>query len=218
MGYTCERVGTFAALIAFCISASLATVALFTSHWFDSAILTKTGGIAAGAHVNAGLFWGERVLEYENGARKYNFSVVTEVRAGYSFMARPVWCFCVFFAALGLLWVGVGSFVALFAAISRKRQSVAGPIGIYLWSLLALISFSACVLIYYIQFMATIKNNVLLQTHLDAGLSTQDQARLGTSFYMMLAALAALYFPPTFIFFSHQQQRKARQNAKISNL
>lgn len=55
-------------------SASLATVALFTSHWFDATVLTKTGGVASGAHVSAGLFWGERVIEYGHGARKHDFS------------------------------------------------------------------------------------------------------------------------------------------------
>ncbi|CAJ0583407.1 unnamed protein product, partial [Mesorhabditis spiculigera] len=211
MAQTCERLGAFVALLAFCFSGSLSLVAIFTSHWFDATVLTRNGTQMAGGHINAGLFWGKRTLESSGGLLTEDFSVVTDVRNGISFMARPIWALCIFFAALGMLWVAVGCAVAFSATITRRPESIAGPIGIYLWSLLALVSFGSCLLIYYVQFIASMTENVLTDSYLKTGISTKDQTRLGTSFYLMLASLAMLYFPPTFVFFTHQQQQKTNR-------
>lgn len=64
-------------------------------------------------------------------------SVYEELHDRVGFVTKVPWVFILFFLAIGILWNAVGAIVALMNTVARETNTVAGPKGIYLWSILA---------------------------------------------------------------------------------
>ncbi|VDL65911.1 unnamed protein product [Nippostrongylus brasiliensis] len=167
-------------------SISLAVCSCSTEYWVVSGILDENGLPIRDSGINSGLL-----------------SVFDEIQSGVSFYNHVLWIFTLFFIALGILWIIIGVVTALMSSFVADEDSiVAGPIGIYLWSLLALLSLSGSCAIFYILFQTSLQKNLLSPEQIHAGYTTQGLVRLGYSFYIMLGAIVALYFPPLLIFLS----------------
>lgn len=63
-------------------------------------------------------------------------SVYEELYDRVGFVSKVPWVFILFFLAIGILWNAVGAVVALLNTVARETDTVAGPRGIYLWSIL----------------------------------------------------------------------------------
>lgn len=63
--------------------------------------------------------------------------VLNEIQNEISFYSRILWIFTLFFIALAILWISVGIVTSLLSSFTVQEDSIAGPIGVYLWSLLA---------------------------------------------------------------------------------
>lgn len=68
------------------------------------------------------------------------FLVYEELHDRVGFVSKVPWVFILFFFAIGILWNAMGAVVALLNTVARETDTVAGPKGIYLWSVLAGIS------------------------------------------------------------------------------
>lgn len=204
-------------LIFYLASLSLVICACLTDFWVVSEVQNENGLIAGKSQVNSGLIGGMREMDWGLGLRYMPFSVFNEIQNGISFYNRVLWIFILFFICLGVLWICVGIVTALLSSFVAEEGTVAGPIGMYLWSLLALLSLTASCAIFYIQFHTSIQKNLLTAEQLQAGYSTQGLAKFGYSFYFMLGALLALYFPPLLVFIS-SERRKQRSCPKTASL
>ncbi|VDK48730.1 unnamed protein product [Anisakis simplex] len=114
----------------FVCALSLITASLLSQYWFESTPINDKRGINKNNFVHSGLFKGSRQLDWGLGPRYKAFS-------GYGLMAKTPWVFTIFFIALGLLWNVVGIIICLVNTVVKENDTVAGPIGIYLWSMLA---------------------------------------------------------------------------------
>ncbi|VDP18426.1 unnamed protein product, partial [Heligmosomoides polygyrus] len=164
-----------------CFSLSLVICACLTDFWVVSEVQNENGLIAGKSQVNSGLIGGMREMDWGLGLRYMPFSVFNEIQNGISFYNRVLWIFILFFICLGVLWICVGIVTALLSSFVAEEGTVAGPIGMYLWSLLACESFSmlsltASCAIFYIQFHTSIQKNLLTAEQLQAGYSTQGLA------------------------------------------
>ncbi|KAK6765791.1 hypothetical protein RB195_025607 [Necator americanus] len=202
MGVTSRKIAIFIALIFYLLSLSLVVCSFLTEYWVISGVSSENGEVTGRSRVNVGLLSGMRELDWGLGVRYIPFSVLGEIQSDVSFYNRILWIFILFFIALGILWICVGIVTSILSSFTPQQDSIAGPIGIYLWSLLALLSLTASCIMFYIQFHTTMQKNLLTAEQIQAGYSTQGLAKLGSSFYFMLGALVALYFPPLFVFIS----------------
>uniref|UniRef100_A0A8R1HZE1 Uncharacterized protein n=2 Tax=Caenorhabditis japonica TaxID=281687 RepID=A0A8R1HZE1_CAEJA len=137
-----------------------------------------------------------------------------ELQDGTSFFSRTVWIFFLFFEAMSLIWSMIGVITCVFSMTSFSLDtSVAGPNGIYLWSLLSSISHGGALSLFYSQFQSSFKVSMLLEEHQDVGFTTFNQASLSYAFYMSLCALFALYIPPlTLVLFTERLSMRAKKS------
>uniref|UniRef100_A0A914WTS6 Uncharacterized protein n=1 Tax=Plectus sambesii TaxID=2011161 RepID=A0A914WTS6_9BILA len=133
---TCRRVSVFLSFVAFCAAVAMIGTALATESWVQATPVFEEQN-TTGNSVHAGLFWGVRRLNYGLGVRENRFSVFDELNKGVSFMTKSIWVCIVVFAALSLLWTTVGIVFSLVNTVIKPIETIAGPIGIYLWSGLA---------------------------------------------------------------------------------
>ncbi|VDK81633.1 unnamed protein product [Litomosoides sigmodontis] len=131
-----RRLSMFISLIVFISSLSLVSAALFTDYWSESRPINKEFN-SVNNYVNLGLFKGSRQLDWGLGPRYKPFSVYEELFDRVGFVSKVPWAFILFFLAIGILWNAVGAVVALLNTVARETDTVAGPKGIYLWSILA---------------------------------------------------------------------------------
>ncbi|WKY16274.1 hypothetical protein Q1695_001169 [Nippostrongylus brasiliensis] len=198
-----RKAAIFLSLICYLASISLVVCSCSTEYWVVSGILDENGLPIRDSGINSGLLSGMRKIDWGLGMRYMPFSVFDEIQSGVSFYNHVLWIFTLFFIALGILWIIIGVVTALMSSFVADEDSiVAGPIGIYLWSLLALLSLSGSCAIFYILFQTSLQKNLLSPEQIHAGYTTQGLVRLGYSFYIMLGAIVALYFPPLLIFLS----------------
>nr|CDJ92246.1 Tetratricopeptide repeat protein 4 [Haemonchus contortus] len=217
MGAVFRKVTIFISLIFYLASLSFVICACMTDFWIVSEIFNESGPHIGSGRVNSGLINGMREMDWGLGTRYIPFSVFTEIQDGISFYDRVLWIFILFFIALGILWICVGMVTSLLSAFVAEEETVAGPIGMYLWSLLALLSLTAACIIFYIEFQTSMQKNLLTADQIQAGYSTQGQVKLGYSFYFMLGALLALYFPPLLVFVS-SERRKQRNSPRTPSI
>ncbi|EPB68295.1 hypothetical protein ANCCEY_12611 [Ancylostoma ceylanicum] len=177
MGVTSRKIAVFLALIFYLISLSLVVCSFLTEYWVVSAVTNENYGSAGRSRVNSGLLSGMREVDWGLGVRYMPFSVLDEIQNEISFYSRILWIFILFFIALGILWICVGIVTSLLSSFTAQEDSIAGPIGIYLWSLLAILSLSASCVIFYIQFHSTMQKNLLTFELVQAGYSTQGLAK-----------------------------------------
>uniref|UniRef100_A0A914EGF5 Uncharacterized protein n=1 Tax=Acrobeloides nanus TaxID=290746 RepID=A0A914EGF5_9BILA len=173
-----RQVAVFLSLAVFVAAFALAISGLTTDYWVDTEHVTRNNAMSALSFVHSGLFYGERQLDYGQEIKLEPFSVYDEIHKETSFMNRTLWILCIFFIALGILWVFVGLLISLMNSVKMNDETIIGPSGIYVWSILALLSFLAAIGIFVVQFFTSIMSNVLLPIHLNAGFSSTDQARL----------------------------------------
>ncbi|CAJ0609684.1 unnamed protein product [Cylicocyclus nassatus] len=217
MGTTFRRVAVFLALIFYLVSLSLVVCSLFTEHWVVSNVTYENRVSTKQSKVNSGLLSGIRQIDWGFGVRYMPFSVLSEIQDDVSFYSRILWIFILFFIAIGILWISVGIITSLLSSFNAKENTIAGPIGTYLWSSLALLSLTASCVIFYIQYHSTMQGSLLTPEQVQAGYSTKGQVKLGFSFYMMLGAIVALYFPPLLIFISAERKKKGKSAKTNSN-
>ncbi|KHN85732.1 hypothetical protein Tcan_02763 [Toxocara canis] len=70
-------------------------------------------------------------------------------------------------------------------------------------------------IIFLIQYVTSIKHNVLLADQIESGFSTLNQTRLGFSFYMEVAAMCVLLIPSTLMFLTADKSRRRRVEKQI---
>ncbi|KHJ99461.1 hypothetical protein OESDEN_00540 [Oesophagostomum dentatum] len=177
MGTTCTRVAVFLSLVFYLISLSLVICSLFTDNWVISVVANNNGATMEKSRVNSGLLSGMRVVDWGFGARYMPFSVLVEIQEETSFYNRILWIFILFFITVGILWICVGIITSLLSSFINQEDSIVGPIGTYLWSLLALLSLTASCVIFYIQFHSTMQKNLLTPELVEAGYSTLGLAK-----------------------------------------
>ncbi|KHN74270.1 hypothetical protein Tcan_03732 [Toxocara canis] len=134
---SCRRLSIFTSLVMFVGALSLVVASLTTDYWFESTPINEKGGLNKNNFVHSGLLKGSRQLDWGLGPRYKPFSVYEEIHEGYGFVSKTPWIFTIFFIALGLLWNVVGIIICLVNTVIKENDTVAGPIGIYLWSMLA---------------------------------------------------------------------------------
>ncbi|EJW84950.1 hypothetical protein WUBG_04139, partial [Wuchereria bancrofti] len=201
-----RRLSMFISLIIFIAVLSLVAAALFTDYWSESRPINKKFN-SVNNYVNLGLFKGSRQLDWGLGPRHKSFSVYEELHDRVGFVSKVSWVFILFFLAIGILWNVVGAVVALLNTVARETDTVVGPKGIYLWSILAgalkifnnkfvfAMSYSSALITFLVQYVTTIQNNVLLSEHISSGFSTENRTRLSFSFYFVTTALVLLLIP-----------------------
>ncbi|KAK5979085.1 hypothetical protein GCK32_006883 [Trichostrongylus colubriformis] len=177
MGATCKKIAIFLSMIFYLASLSFVICACMTDYWIVSEVSNENGVSAVNGRVNSGLIGGVREMDWGLGLRYMPFSVFTEIQDGISFYNRVLWIFILFFMALGVLWICVGIVTSLLSAFVPEEESIAGPIGMYLWSLLALLSLTASCIIFYIQFQTSVQRNLLSAEQIQAGYSTQGRVK-----------------------------------------
>ncbi|KAE9413114.1 hypothetical protein Angca_001469 [Angiostrongylus cantonensis] len=200
MGIIFQKVMIFLALIFYLISFSLAIGSLLSDYWVISKV-SKDNHIVHDGGVHSGLLNGIREIDWGLGIRHIRFSVMKEIQDGISFYNRILWIFILFFVGLGVLWICVGVLTLFLLLFNIHEESIVGPVGVYVWSLLALLFLTVSCVLFYIQYHISMQNLLTIE-QVQVGFSTKGLARLGSSFYLMLGALLALYFPPLFIFSS----------------
>uniref|UniRef100_A0A7E4UY65 DUF2975 domain-containing protein n=1 Tax=Panagrellus redivivus TaxID=6233 RepID=A0A7E4UY65_PANRE len=209
-----KRLAIFLSLLVFVFTFALAFTGLITEYWITVQPLERNGKTLANSYVHSGLFIGERQLDYGLGPSHEIFSVYREITTKTSFFNKLIWIFTLFFIALGLFWTFIGTVVALINTVIDEKPSILGPSGIYLWCFLSMLSFATGLGIFVLQFFTTIRKNVLLPEHLEAGFSSLNQAELGFSFYLIAGAIGALFIPMVLIFVSNSTKQVKKTNPK----
>uniref|UniRef100_A0A0R3S2B9 C2 DOCK-type domain-containing protein n=1 Tax=Elaeophora elaphi TaxID=1147741 RepID=A0A0R3S2B9_9BILA len=201
-----RRLSMFISLIVFIVSLSLVAAALFTDYWSESRPINKKFN-SVNNYVHLGLFKGSRQLDWGLGPRYKPFSVYQELHDRVGFVSKVPWVFILFFLAFGILWNAVGAIVSLLNTVAKETDTVAGPKGIYLWSILAAVSYASALITFLIQYVTTIQTNVLLSEHISSGFSTENRTRLSFSFYFVTAALILLLIPCLLVYGTSSSKR-----------
>ncbi|VDO48011.1 unnamed protein product [Brugia timori] len=116
----------------------------------------------------------------------------------------------------------VGAVVALLNTVARETDTIVGPKGIYLWSILTgaskfsnkfvfAMSYSSALIIFLVQYVTTIQNNVLLSEHISSGFSTENRTRLSFSFYFVTTALVLLLIPCLLVYGTSNKRSSERE-------
>ncbi|VDK62812.1 unnamed protein product [Onchocerca ochengi] len=210
-----RRLSMFISLIIFIAALSLIFAALFTDYWSESRPINKKFSSAKN-YVNLGLFKGSRQLDWGFGPRYKSFSVYEELHDRVGFVSKVPWVFILFFFAIGILWNAMGAVVALLNTIARETDTVAGPKGIYLWSVLAAVSYASALITFLIQYVTTIQNNVLLSEHINSGFSTENRTRLSFSFYFVTTALVLLLIPCLLVYGTSSNKRNSEGEKQLN--
>ena len=67
-----------------------------------------------------------------------NYNIVhDELQTGISFYSRIPWILMLAFSALGAIWILIGIITGVISIARPDEESVAGTLGLFLWSLLA---------------------------------------------------------------------------------
>ncbi|VDK70451.1 unnamed protein product [Cylicostephanus goldi] len=148
-------------------SLSLVLCSLFTEHWVVSNVTYENKVSTRQSRVNSGLLSGIRQIDWG--------FVLSEIQDDVSFYSRILWIFILFFIAVGILWICVGIITSLLSSFNAQENTIAGPIGTYLWSSLALLSLTASCVIFYIQYHSSMQGGLLTPEQVQAGYSTTDQ-------------------------------------------
>lgn len=211
-----KRVLIFATFILFSCGIALISTALATDYWFSAKPVFNTSLALATfdnrlsddessstisplrsitlnneISVHSGLFNGVRMLDFGLGVRSTSFTVRDEVRSGESFMSLGLWVTIILFAVLALLWGVVGIVFSLINTVIVPYETITGPVGLYLWSSLAVLCTFISILLYVVQYYTTIFYDVLLKEHTSVGYTSTGLTRFDYSFWMMLGALGA---------------------------
>ncbi|OZC05246.1 hypothetical protein X798_07806 [Onchocerca flexuosa] len=213
-----RRLSMFISLIIFIAALSLIVAALFTDYWSESRPINKKFN-SANNYVNLGLFKGSRQLDWGFGPRYKPFSVYEDLHDRVGFNSKVAWVFILFFFAIGILWNAMGAIVALLNTVARETDTVAGPKGIYLWSVLAAISYASALIAFLIQYVTTIQHNVLLSEHINSGFSTENRTRLSFSFYFVTTALVLLLIPCLLVYgtSSNKQNNEGEKQLNVDH-
>ncbi|CAD6192915.1 unnamed protein product [Caenorhabditis auriculariae] len=191
-----HRFAIVASLVAFCCSVCFTLISLASNYWAEADVIDSRKYRMSG-YLHTGIFFGERDIDWGHGAISTEFSVFSELQDGTSFFSRTMWIFALFFVTLSFIWSVVGIITCILSLTAlREETSIAGPNGIYLWSLLSSISLGAFLALFYSQYHTSLKNGMLLSEHIAAGFTTLGQCSLGYAFYLMLCSLCCLYLPP----------------------
>jgi len=216
-----KRVLIFATFILFSCGIALISTALATDRWFsarptfnssslssivdenrgssviDDSTTTSLNRFRQGSVVNnenlvhGGLFNGIRMLDFGLGVRSTSFTVRDELRNGDSFMSMGLWVTVILFAVLALLWGVVGIVFALINTVIVPYETITGPLGLYLWSSLAVLCTFISILLFVVQYYTSIFYDVLLKEQSSVGYTSSGSAQFDYSFWMMLGALGA---------------------------
>ncbi|CAI5447280.1 unnamed protein product [Caenorhabditis angaria] len=212
-----HKIACFVSLGSFIFSIVFIIASCSSDYWVRSEIIDTRKFRPAG-FVHSGIFRGDRQIDYGDGLYSYRFSIFSELQEGHSFFTRAVWIFVLFFEAMSLIWSLMGVITCIFSITSLKVDvSVAGPNGIYLWSLLSSVSHGGALALFYSQFQSSLRTSMLLSEHLDLGYTTFNQASLSYAFYMSLCALFSLYIPPlTLVLFTERIVQIGRKSTSSS--
>ncbi|PIC34691.1 hypothetical protein B9Z55_014269 [Caenorhabditis nigoni] len=191
-----HKLAVFISMCAFIFSIFFTIISGCSEYWARAEVIDTRKFRHAGA-VHSGIFAGNREIDFGQGAVNTRFTVFNELQDGTSFFSRTVWIFFLFFESMSLIWSMIGVVTCVFSMTSLALDiSVAGPNGIYLWSLLSSVSHGGALALFYSQFQSSFKTTMLLEEQHDIGFTTFNQASLSYAFYMSLCALFALYIPP----------------------
>lgn len=151
-----RHVAVFISLAVFTISLALTVAASTSDFWVETEQIVRENVISSFSYAHSGLFYGERQLDRGRATKLEPFSgmwsnrnplkqiendifiVYDEIQRGHtSFMDRTLWILCIFFLTLGILWIFIGLIISLLNSVKLNTETVMGPAGIYVWSILA---------------------------------------------------------------------------------
>lgn len=111
-------------------------------------------------YIHFGLFHGYKSLDHGLGVRQGEISTTSEVMSQDLF-DFGLWVSIILFVALAIALNLIGCFFAVLNATLVPVETLAGPLGLYLWNamaaLLSLLAIIMCVALYFLE----IKKNVL---------------------------------------------------------
>ncbi|XP_033757242.1 clarin-2-like isoform X2 [Pecten maximus] len=190
--------------VGFTIFVSLAAIGLVvgafvTEHWI-SAFAQKTnntltknatvetdGTLKFTGNITFGLFAGTRFVNYGVGARRQTIEVKEEL---YEFGLFPygLWVATIVLSSLGMAWGLVSIGFSIFNIVGKPIETITGPMGLYLWNGLALLFSALGMVMYLVLYFRYYKYNVLPLEDRLAHFSTEDNANLDYSFYLLVGA------------------------------
>ncbi|XP_067857892.1 clarin-2 [Heptranchias perlo] len=150
---------SIAAIVSF-VSVILLTVALGTSRWATGTILCKTGADIVNAtnpemakfmgHLYYGLFQGRKIRQCGLGGRCSKITIFPQL---VKTLNAAVHVLIIIFICLAIAFALVSFGFCIYNAVKIPYQAIKGPMGIYLWNLIA----SICGLFTIVCFIAAVK-------------------------------------------------------------
>ncbi|KAE9552734.1 hypothetical protein FO519_004051 [Halicephalobus sp. NKZ332] len=135
-----RRISLFFSLILYCLVIAFIFTSLATEYWITVRPLEVNGKGPSSAFVHAGLFYGEKRIDSELEYFRETFSVKEEVSQYATSLSKTCWILTIFFISLGVLWALIGLAVSLMNTVIQETHNLLGSNGIFLWSLLSILS------------------------------------------------------------------------------
>ena len=137
-----------------------------------------------------GLLKGTKILNYGFGDRVSHIWIKDELLLrNPTLMNFGLWLFTILCVAIAMIFGVVSIIFAIINTIMTPIEIISGPQGLYLWNGMgALFCTGACVS-WIVQFRTKLRRNVLTPEEIHDGWSSEARARLGLSFFMVVAAL-----------------------------
>ncbi|XP_069140350.1 clarin-2-like isoform X2 [Argopecten irradians] len=152
-----------------------------------NATVGTDGTLKFTGNITFGLFAGTRLMNYGVGARRQSIEVKEEL---YEFGMFPygLWVSTIVLSSLGMAWGLVCIGFSIFNIVGKPIETITGPMGLYLWNFLAFLFSVLGMVMYLVLYFQYYAHNVLPLEDRIAQFSTEDNANLSYSFYLLVAA------------------------------
>ncbi|XP_033757241.1 clarin-2-like isoform X1 [Pecten maximus] len=126
--------------------------------------------------------------EYNNASAILTDTSVKEELYEFGLFPYGLWVATIVLSSLGMAWGLVSIGFSIFNIVGKPIETITGPMGLYLWNGLALLFSALGMVMYLVLYFRYYKYNVLPLEDRLAHFSTEDNANLDYSFYLLVGA------------------------------
>ncbi|XP_069140349.1 clarin-2-like isoform X1 [Argopecten irradians] len=125
---------------------------------------------------------------YNNASVILDNTAVKEELYEFGMFPYGLWVSTIVLSSLGMAWGLVCIGFSIFNIVGKPIETITGPMGLYLWNFLAFLFSVLGMVMYLVLYFQYYAHNVLPLEDRIAQFSTEDNANLSYSFYLLVAA------------------------------
>ena len=119
---------------------------------------------------------------------------VIELLTKHKVFDQTLWLTTVILCALALFSTLISGIYSILNVFISPRTAINGPVGLYLWNSISLMSHLLTIVVYAFEFHVFIQKNVLTKDELESGWISTNRAELSWSFFILIASSVLVSF------------------------